>query len=172
MWCLLIHNNLCCWDLIAIIKYCPICCQEKNCSKIVLKGGLIVTGLIYFPSRHSSPAVCPRSGDLVSLAGIAKRMRVALSMQIQDGWLFWVKTRKASKGNSGSPWSLHIGSFWKTHFINPPEVRGQVVSLKEMVGCDSRKIAQNRTGVKRDIAFLYVPTFKCKTSGGTICWGL
>jgi hypothetical protein len=26
---------------------------------------------------------------------------------------------KGSKGNSESPWSLHIGSFWKTHFINP-----------------------------------------------------
>ena len=28
-----------------------------------------------------------------------------------------------------SSWSLHIKSFWKIHFINPPEVQGQVVSL-------------------------------------------
>jgi hypothetical protein len=28
-----------------------------------------------------------------------------------------------------STWSLYIGSFWTTHFINPPEVRGQVVRL-------------------------------------------
>jgi hypothetical protein len=37
--------------------------------------------------------------------------------------------RKAPKGNSESLWSLHTGSFWKIHFINPPEVRGQVVRL-------------------------------------------
>ncbi len=34
--------------------------------------------------------------------------------------------RKAPEEFSKSPWSLHIGSFLKTHFINPPEVRGQV----------------------------------------------
>jgi hypothetical protein len=37
--------------------------------------------------------------------------------------------RKAPKGNSESPWSLHIGIFWKIHFINPPEVQGQVGRL-------------------------------------------
>jgi hypothetical protein len=37
--------------------------------------------------------------------------------------------KKAPKGNSECPWSLHIRSFWKTHFINPPEVHGQVVRL-------------------------------------------
>jgi hypothetical protein len=40
------------------------------------------------------------------------------------------KTRKAPRGKSESPWSLYIGIFWKIHFINPPEVRGQVVRLK------------------------------------------
>jgi len=35
-----------------------------------------------------------------------------------------MKIKKAAKGNSKSPWSLHIGSFWKTHFINPPEAVG------------------------------------------------
>jgi hypothetical protein len=35
--------------------------------------------------------------------------------------------KKAPKGNSESPWSLPMRSFWKTHFINPPEVRGQIV---------------------------------------------
>jgi hypothetical protein len=34
---------------------------------------------------------------------------------------------KGSKGNSNPPWSLHIESFWETHFINLPEVKGQVV---------------------------------------------
>jgi hypothetical protein len=32
-----------------------------------------------------------------------------------------MKTRKAPKGKPESPWSLHIGSFRKIHFINPPE---------------------------------------------------
>jgi len=35
---------------------------------------------------------------------------------------------KASKGIQ-IPWRLHIRSFWKIHFINPPEVQGQVVKL-------------------------------------------
>jgi hypothetical protein len=34
------------------------------------------------------------------------------------------KIRKAPKGNSESLWSLHIRSFWKNHFINPPEALG------------------------------------------------
>jgi hypothetical protein len=37
----------------------------------------------------------------------------------------WVKkVKKAAKGFFESPWSLHIGSFWETHFINPPEALG------------------------------------------------
>ena len=28
-----------------------------------------------------------------------------------------------------NPQSLHFGSFWKTHFINPPNVKGQVITL-------------------------------------------
>jgi hypothetical protein len=40
-----------------------------------------------------------------------------------------MKIKKAPKGNSESPWSPHIRSFWKTHFITPPEVHGQVVRL-------------------------------------------
>jgi len=43
---------------------------------------------------------------------------------IQEG-----QKKKAPKGYSKSPWSLHIGSFRKVHFINPPEVHGQVVGL-------------------------------------------
>jgi hypothetical protein len=47
------------------------------------------------------------------------------------GFLFFGhQTRKAPKGKSESPWSLHIRSFWKTHFINPPEEQGQVVKLQ------------------------------------------
>jgi hypothetical protein len=29
--------------------------------------------------------------------------------------------KKAPKGQPESPWSLHMRSFWKIHFINPPE---------------------------------------------------
>jgi hypothetical protein len=39
------------------------------------------------------------------------------------------KKRKAPRGKSEFPWSLHIRSFWKTHFINPPEVQSQVIEL-------------------------------------------
>jgi len=39
------------------------------------------------------------------------------------------KASKAPKGKSESPWSLHNGSFWKIHFINPPEVKGQIVEF-------------------------------------------
>jgi hypothetical protein len=52
-----------------------------------------------------------------------------------------------------------MGIFWKTHFINPPEVGGQVVRSKGMVGYDDRKIAQNRTGVKRDFRFFFSTIF-------------
>jgi hypothetical protein len=37
--------------------------------------------------------------------------------------------KKAPKGSFKSPWSLHIRSFWKTLFINPPEVQRHVVRL-------------------------------------------
>jgi hypothetical protein len=36
---------------------------------------------------------------------------------------------KAPKGNYDSPWSLHIGTFWKIHFINPPEVHGRLFKM-------------------------------------------
>ena len=51
-------------------------------------------------------------------------------------------------------------SLWKIRFINPPEVQGQVVRSKGMMGYDSRKIAQNRTCVKRDFGLLLVPFFR------------
>jgi hypothetical protein len=41
-----------------------------------------------------------------------------------------------------------MGTFWKIHFINPPEAQAQAVSLREKVGYVNRKIAQNREGVK------------------------
>jgi hypothetical protein len=44
-------------------------------------------------------------------------------------WRNLRKAKKAPKGKSESPWSLHIRSSWKTHFINPPEVQGQVFGL-------------------------------------------
>jgi len=42
-----------------------------------------------------------------------------------------METRKAPQGSSEFPRSLHIGFFWKTHCIKPPEVQGQVVRLKK-----------------------------------------
>jgi hypothetical protein len=41
------------------------------------------------------------------------------------------KIKKGSKGIQESPGAYHMGIFWKIHFINPPEVRGQVVRLKK-----------------------------------------
>ena len=67
---------------------------------------------------------------------------------------------KKLQGNIRIPWSLRMRSFWKISFIYPPEVRGQIVSLKEMVGYDSRKIAQNRTGVKGDFGLSFSSIFQ------------
>jgi hypothetical protein len=39
-----------------------------------------------------------------------------------------VKSRKPPKGIE-PPWRLHIGTFWKIHFIGPPEVQAQGVRL-------------------------------------------
>jgi hypothetical protein len=36
---------------------------------------------------------------------------------------FLAENKKGSKGKLKSPWSLHIRSFWKIHFINPPEAQ-------------------------------------------------
>jgi hypothetical protein len=47
----------------------------------------------------------------------------------EEGAIHERQRRKAPKGNSESPWSLHIRSFWKTHFINPPEVKDQFLGL-------------------------------------------
>jgi len=60
---------------------------------------------------------------------------------------------KAPKGKSESPWSLHIRSFWKIHFINPPEVRGQVVSWLNYGkdNCDA-KVSKSPISVNRKIA--------------------
>jgi hypothetical protein len=44
-------------------------------------------------------------------------------------WTHITSIKKAPKGSSESPWSLHIRSFGKIHFINPPEEQGQVVGL-------------------------------------------
>jgi hypothetical protein len=34
------------------------------------------------------------------------------------------ENKKGSKGKLYIPWGLYIGIFWKTQFINPPQVRG------------------------------------------------
>jgi hypothetical protein len=49
------------------------------------------------------------------------------------------KIRKGSKGMQESHGAYHMGIFWKTHFINPPEVRGQVVRLKKKEGITMAK---------------------------------
>jgi len=48
-------------------------------------------------------------------------------------FLFGHETKKAPAGISESLWSLHIRSFWKIHFINPPEVQDQVVGFTEIM---------------------------------------
>jgi hypothetical protein len=60
---------------------------------------------------------------------------------------------------TGFPWSLHIRSFWKTHFINPPEVHGQVVRLLiyGKVNCDA-KVSKLPIWVNMKIAE-YVPLY-------------
>ena len=67
-----------------------------------------------------------------------------------------VKSRKPPKGIE-SPWSLHIGTFWKIHSINPPEVRDQVVRLigdrREPVTCNL-KILLSAKKVKDKIVLL------------------
>jgi hypothetical protein len=57
-------------------------------------------------------------------------------------------------------------SFWKITFINSPEVQRQVVWSKGMVGYDSRKIAQNRTGVKRDFRHPFSIIFQTQDRKG------
>jgi|MudIll2142460700_1097286.scaffolds.fasta_scaffold1244087_2 hypothetical protein len=57
-------------------------------------------------------------------------------------------------------------SFWEIAFINSPEVQGQVVWSKGMVGYDSRKIAQNRTGVKRDFRLPFTIIFQTQDRKG------
>jgi hypothetical protein len=53
------------------------------------------------------------------------------------------KKEKAPKRKSKSPWSLHIGSFWKTHFINPPEVHGRWLVCSSMGRTKTRPKYQN-----------------------------
>jgi hypothetical protein len=38
--------------------------------------------------------------------------------------------QKSPKGESESPWGLHIGSFWEIHFINPAEAQGKLLGAK------------------------------------------
>jgi hypothetical protein len=38
--------------------------------------------------------------------------------------------KKAPKGKSETPWSLHIRSFWKITFINPPECEASCQAVK------------------------------------------
>ena len=71
-------------------------------------------------------------------------------------------TKKGRFDNSKKerlPWrrkihrSLHIGSFWKIHFINPPEVQGEVVML-HIHGKynDDAKVSKSSIWVNRKIA--------------------
>jgi len=48
---------------------------------------------------------------------------------IKKGKLKKGREEKAPKGHSKSSWRRPIRSFWKTHFINPPEEQGQVGGL-------------------------------------------
>jgi len=57
------------------------------------------------------------------------RARSAFTYRLTPVVLSAFIDRKAPKGKFESPWSLHIGIFWKIHFINPPEAQDQVVDL-------------------------------------------
>jgi len=85
-----------------------------------------------------------------------------------EGYSLYIRKgiKKAPKGKSESPWSLHMISFWKITFINSPEVQRQVVWSKGMVGYDSRKIAQNRTGVKRNFRHPFSIIFQTQDRKG------
>jgi hypothetical protein len=68
------------------------------------------------------------------------------------------KIKQAPEGKSKSPWSLYIRYFWKTHFINPPEVRDQVVRLvfygeKK----DNAKVSKSPIWVNRKITEYHTP---------------
>jgi hypothetical protein len=61
--------------------------------------------------------------------------------------------RKAPKGTSEPPWSLHLRSFWKILFINPPEGQDPVVRvLTFRQGIDDAKIPKFPIWVNRKIA--------------------
>jgi hypothetical protein len=60
-----------------------------------------------------------------------------------------LKAKKAPKGYLNPPGAYCMGIFWKIHFINPPEVRGQVVRLKiKRTDYDGQKIDENARDVK------------------------
>jgi hypothetical protein len=72
--------------------------------------------------------------------------------------------KKAPKGSFKSPWSLHIRSFWKTLFINPPEVQRHVVRLLIYErNIDDDKVSKSPIMVNRKIAE-YMP---CKQPAKT-----
>ena len=51
------------------------------------------------------------------------------------------------------PRSLHVRSFWKIHFINPPEVQRQVVRLLVYErNIDDAKVSESPSWVDRKIA--------------------
>jgi hypothetical protein len=64
---------------------------------------------------------------------------------------------KAPKGKSESPRSLHIGAFWKTHFINPPEVQGQVVRLSTHLWAGKPLMLRYQNPIFRSIEKLQIP---------------
>jgi len=67
--------------------------------------------------------------------------------------------KKAPKGSFKSPWSLHIRSFWKTLFINPPEVQRHVVRLLIYErNIDDDKVSKSYNSVNGKVAE-YVPLY-------------
>ena len=58
---------------------------------------------------------------------VAKSGIFLIATNIYESMIRGRQKERAPKGKSKAPWGLHIRSFWKIHFINPPEVQGQVV---------------------------------------------
>ncbi len=73
-------------------------------------------------------------------------------------WIERLFERKGSKRILEPLWSLHIGIFWEIHFINLPEVQGQVVGLL-IYGKDSNdaKVSKSSIRVNNKIAQISKP---------------
>jgi hypothetical protein len=113
--------------------------------------------LKYFPTAQTHVPINPVS----KFYSVTCRTFTPHLSVIQEG-----QRRKAPKGKPKSPRSLRIRSFLKIHFINPPEVQGQVFGLVfYQQDNDGAKISKSPIWVNRKIAEI-VPVQKLQKSTG------